>query len=243
MLFTEPTTEGTPTELSIDEVNTRFIFRSYNRAIVGDELCDAVPPGDLIIREDEEADSGIVYVTTTIIDDDNDGIPSEDEYGPGGLTDPRDTDLDSIPDYLDEDDDNDNVRTISELQDDLDEDGDGDPLTNMLDTDGDTIPNYLDDDDDGDGIPTRLEDETVAQNPRNSENSEINVLGENVFRYLSTEFDTPFDDSGYRFNYYTRYVTTSFVIETTSLGPVSAEVINFGTFENNFIIDNEPEED
>lgn len=62
----------------------------------------------------------------------------------------QDTDGDGIPDYLDEDDDNDNVLTIDEL---ADPNGNGVP-EDALDTDGDGIPNYLDVDDDGDGILT-----------------------------------------------------------------------------------------
>ncbi len=74
-------------------------------------------PSDLTIREDYEAGSGDVYITTTIVDDDNDGVPNEDE--------------DRLPrmvfrsikilmemvslDYLDIDDDGDNVLTEDEL--------------------------------------------------------------------------------------------------------------------------------
>jgi predicted outer membrane repeat protein len=68
-------------------------------------------------------------------DDDNDGIPSEDEKG-------RDSDGDGIPDYKDTDDDNDTVPTEDEKSGDLD---------------GDGIPDYLDRDDDGDGVNTDVE--------------------------------------------------------------------------------------
>ena len=50
-----------------------------------------------------------------------------------------DTDGDTIPNYLDADDDNDGVLTKNE-----DANGDGDPTND--DTDGDGIPDYLDTD-------------------------------------------------------------------------------------------------
>ncbi len=73
------------------------------------------------------------------IDHDGDGIMSIDEdlNGNGYLLDDN-TDGDSLPDYLDGDDDNDGTLTINEY----DEDGDGIPD----DSDGDGIPDYLDND-------------------------------------------------------------------------------------------------
>lgn len=66
----------------------------------------------------------------------------------------QDTDSDGIPDYLDVDDDGDNVETDIEL-----ENPDNDPVNadGDRDTDEDGIPNYLDYDDDNDEVPTRLE--------------------------------------------------------------------------------------
>jgi len=68
---------------------------------------------------------------------DNDGVPNEleDVNGNGFLTD-DDTDMDGIPNYLDDDDDGDGILTIDE-----DTNGDGDPTND--DDDGDGIPNYL----------------------------------------------------------------------------------------------------
>lgn len=239
--FTLPTTA----ELPINNTTTRFIFRSYNRAIVGDELCDIIPSGDLSIIEDYYATSGTVYITSTIVDDDGDGIPSEDEYGPGGINNPKHSDDDSIPDYLDEDDDNDNIKTSIEISSVNDDnlDGDDDPLTNPTDTDGDGIPNYLDDDDDGDGILTRLEDITVNKNPRAQDNIVVNTEGIDVYRYLYNHPDAmePFEDSGYIFNYYTRSISVNFGIEHVGLDIINSTYIEFGTFEDSFVIDNEPE--
>lgn len=228
--------------LTIDESTVRFNYRTYNVDPDG-SLCDVIGNPDLVVKEDYEADSGTVQVTVTVEDDDNDGISSEDEYGPGGISDPQDWDLDGIPDYLDEDDDNDNVETIHEL-DDIDADGDDNPFTEPLDTDGDGIADYLDDDDDNDGIPTRLEDISVDKNPRDPENFVI-IEGIDVYRYLSNHPDAmqAFDDSGFIFNYYTRSVTTHFEILNAGLEIINSTYIDFGIFENSFEINNEPEED
>ena len=222
---------------------SRFIYRSYNRALTSDDICSILPPSDLIIRDDDEAESGNVMVTFTFVDDDNDDIPSELEYGPGGIENPQDSDSDGIPDYLDQDDDNDNVLTRLELQDDLDEDGDGDPLTNPLNTDGDMYPNYLDADDDGDGTPTRLEDETESQNPRDQDNVFIDSGGMEIYRYLTNEATTEYGDSGLIFNTYSRSATTRFEIFDVDLGIINTTYIDLGTFEDSFDISNEPEED
>lgn len=92
-------------------------------------------------------------------DDDNDGIPTASENPPD-----QDTDSDGIPDYRDDDDDGDGRPTREE---DLNEDGDGDPSTNPTDLDEDGIPDYLDPDDqggptgdlDGDGLTNEREGE------------------------------------------------------------------------------------
>lgn len=82
-------------------------------------------------------------------DDDADGVPNffEDFNGDGDLTN-DDTDGDTIPNYLDDDDDGDGVLTIDEAK-----DMDGNPI----DTDGDGDVDYLDFDDDGDGVFTAFE--------------------------------------------------------------------------------------
>jgi FKBP-type peptidyl-prolyl cis-trans isomerase FkpA len=77
---------------------------------------------------------------TEINDHENDGVPSyiEDRNNNQDTLD-DDTDGDSLPDYIDSDDDGDGVLTRNE---DINEDGD--PTND--DTDGDGIPNYLDED-------------------------------------------------------------------------------------------------
>jgi hypothetical protein len=232
LLFTTPTTEGTPTELEIDQTNTRFIFRSYNRAIENDELCDVVASGDLSIIEDFEADSGTVFITTTIEDDDGDGLSNEDE-GLTGLPDEdgiymdsQDSDMDGIPDYLDQDDDNDNVNTINELDDD-NIDGDNNPLTTPLDTDSDGIPDYLDTDDDGDDVLTRLEDEDGDLNPINDRSDNNGVQ---IAHYLNALETINYGDPGVSDNnQYTRTVTTHFLVTDIDIEILRATEVDFGT--------------
>ncbi|MBU2927251.1 hypothetical protein [Winogradskyella psychrotolerans] len=232
-LFTSATTVDVPEELTIDEDDVRFIYRTYNRELDEDDMCAIITPYDLTIIDDYEAGSGDVYITSTIVDDDNDGVPSISEYGPGGIDDPQDTDNDGIPDYLDIDDDGDNVLTENEL-DELDEDGDDDPLTNPLNTDAnhptnsDDLPDYLDPDDDGDLIPTRLEDANGENGPNDDR---VTVNGVLVLLYLNSAEDTAyeFDDYDAFENAYTRTVTTNFIIKDTDLTIFRSTEIDFGT--------------
>lgn len=238
-LFTSATTLDVPTQLTINASTTRFIYRTYNRTLTASDICAVIPPANLTIREDYEALSGDVYITSTIVDDDNDGVPSVIEYGPGGIDNPQDTDGDGIPDYLDIDDDGDNVLTKNEL-DELDEDGDDDPLTNPLDTDGDGIPNYLDDDDDGDGVLTRLEDANGLNGPGDDR---IAVNGVLVQLYLNPLEDTAYDFEDYDAfeNKYSRTVTTKFTINNTDLTIFRSTEIDLGTLTT--VIEDYPEED
>jgi hypothetical protein len=110
--------------------------------------------------------SGEAAFTITLVEDDNDGIPAEfeDDNSDGDfnhLTNPLDTDGDGLPNYLDPDDDNDNVLTSSEMVNfDITLTN---PFENTLDTDNDGIPNYLDNNDDGDTVLT-INEENFSQN-------------------------------------------------------------------------------
>lgn len=240
--FTTATPEGMPVELTINGSSIRLNYRSYNRAVVSGELCEVIPPANLNILEDYETESGKVFVTVVAVDDDEDGIPSIDEdlNGNGDLED-DDFDGDDIPNYKDKDDDNDNVRTIEEI-DDLNEDGDDNPLTNPLDTDGDTIPDFLDTDDDGDGTLTRLEDQDCDTNPTNDRVvNPDGSLGLPFFLepnenadYMCTEFIT---------NTFKRTILTSFFVQNVNLGPINATEFDLGTYNNSFEIDSESEND
>jgi len=146
----------------LNDSNT-FNYRTYS-ADPANFFCEDVPPSNIEITSDQESTTGTATFTITLEEDDNDGIPAEDEdlNGDGDLTN-DDTDGDGIPNYLDADDDGDNVLTKDE-DDDLD--GDGNPFTEPLNTDidstqfPDTDPDYLDPDDDGDGAQPFLQQHT-----------------------------------------------------------------------------------
>ncbi len=231
LLFTIPTPVDNPFVFDINATTVRFIYRTYNRAIENDELCDVVPPADLTIVEDYEAPTGTVEVTVTVEDDDNDGVPTEfegrgelDENGEYGNA--LDTDGDLIPDYLDQDDDNDNVMTSSEID---TSDGDNDPTTNPKDTDGDGTADYLDVDDDGDGVLTIEEDEDGDQNP-------LDDLGNNADGDLVPHFRNTLEMTNYGSpgvidlseNKYTRTVNTSFLVKDVDLQILRATEVDFG---------------
>lgn len=246
--FINPTPNDTPTTFTIDGSTNRFIYRTYNRDIVNSgnnrELCNAVIPSDLIIQESYEALGGTAFVTTTIIDDDNDGIPSENEGRGdadenGDFPNAIDTDGDGVPNYQDQDDDNDNVMTSDE---DENLDGDDNPFTDALDTDGDGTPNYLDTDDDGDLILTIEEDENGDKNPRNDMSIDSN--GIDLPHYLNDEATTLYESPGIVLtNSFTRVVTSTISIINFNLEIISGDEIDFGTLTNTIIFQQEFEED
>ncbi len=224
----------TETSLGINGSTVRFNYRTYNINPDG-LLCDDLSNPDLVIRENYEADSGTVYITSTVVDDDNDGIPSADEYGPGGLANPQDSDGDGIPDYLDEDDDNDNVKTRNEII----VSAGNDPPYIIIDTDGDGTPDYLDQDDDGDGVDTILEDANGINGP--FDDTIINSEGLVVKRYLSTEATDPFPNPGRISNTFRRVVTTVFRIENVELEILRSTQVDFGTFISTLDVTTSPE--
>lgn len=149
-------TREQPVSVTLSGENV-IIYRTYDGAIPNNYFCQSVPPATPRVLQEYRSVGGSLVITTNIIynsrngvaDHDGDGIPSLEE----GMADQRDTDGDGIPDYLDIDDDGDNVRTSVEIA----NVGDSPVANGYKDTDGDGIPNYLDPDDDGDDVPTRLE--------------------------------------------------------------------------------------
>lgn len=94
----------------------------------------------------------------TLADSDADGVfDSHEDINYNGNINDDDSDYDTIPNYLDNDDDNDGVLTIYETP---DQDGDGNPV-DAQDTDGDGAPDYLDVDDDGDLVNTEFENLSI----------------------------------------------------------------------------------
>ena len=128
-----------------------------------------------------EDGSCIVVSKCSAPDEDKDGISDEHE----GRASNRDTDGDTVPDYLDDDSDGDTIPDSVEANNGgcsgtAPDDADYDLIPNYLDTDsdnngildsaeagadpakpvdsdGDTVPDYLDDDNDGDGLSDDLE--------------------------------------------------------------------------------------
>lgn len=166
---------------SSNKVNYRRLASSVN----GDDyFCQPVPPSQpTVVEEFVSTTGGVVEFTITResgnnVDTDGDGIPDiqerqRDENGNfvGSIFD-YDSDGDGIPNFLDIDDDNDNVLTRVENTEKPEfnrviENG-------IIDTDGDGVPNYLDEDDDGDGVLTRYEDLNALDNGTPPDQSDLN---------------------------------------------------------------------
>jgi len=196
--------------------NHSFRYRSYASSTEG-IFCNDVPPDNIQITEDYTS-SGDFTFFVTLIEDDNDGIPAylEDLNGNGDLND-DDTDGDGIPNYMDIDDDGDNVLTTSEGV--TFEEGMtlAELEANALDTDGDGIPNYRDADDDGDGTNT-IDEENVTQD-NNPTNDVTNPdAGPD---YLNDEVSTSVVATAYRIH----TVYDTFVITLVAYG------LDFGSFQ------------
>ncbi len=212
------------TTRTINGTSNTFNYRSY-ADLVSNLFCNDIPPSDIIITNDLESTSGTIVITTKLTEDDNDGILAalEDINGNGDLND-DDTDGDGIPNYLDIDDDGDNILTRDEKPD-PNKTG---TLNDAQDTDGDGIPDYLDADDDGDGTLTHDEENySQDQNPANDvTNSDVGP------DYLNPEVFSLVPATAYReHTIYQTYVIT-LVINNISLPNLSQDVFDFGTLNN-----------
>jgi len=213
---TDPTT-------ALSTTNT-FNYRSYS----GDPsaiFCNSLPPSSPVILSNYTATEGTVLFTTTLIEDDNDGIPAnlEDINNDGNLTN-DDTDNDGIPNYLDSDDDGDNVPTANEKP---DPNSDGD-ISDAQDTDGDSIPDYLDSDDDGDGIITRYEDTNNDNDPTTDITDP--VIGQD---YLNDQVTTQTINDIYRDHTKTQNYTCKITIQDATL--IHSTTFERLIYDNNFI--------
>ncbi|MCK8524101.1 hypothetical protein M0D21_21160 [Aquimarina sp. D1M17] len=173
--YSETTVTPTPITINLDNTTNSLIYRQFSATITADYYCSNIPPADILVNEELVGASGIAEIFNEIIqEDDNDGVPAEDEdiNGNGNLED-DDTDGDGIPNYKDQDDDNDNILTSVELPNNIPDNDD------PRDSDGDQIPDYLDDDDDNDDKLTRNEDSDANGNPLDDfldENNRITPL-------------------------------------------------------------------
>ena len=116
----------------------------------------------------------VLSVVDCTVDADNDSVPSatEDVNNDTNLAN-DDTDLDGIPNYLDNDDDGDLVLTNVEY---VFSRTNTQTANAILDTDNDGIANYLDNDDDGDGLLTWKEDYDNDGNPGNDDTNSNGTL-------------------------------------------------------------------
>ena len=122
-----------------------------------------------VVTYTNDVTSAIYYAVQDVVFDidesddcDQDGLTNTEEDATNNL----DTDNDNIPNYLDNDDDDDSIPTNIEAV--VITKTTSDILT-YLDTDGDQVPNYLDNDEDCDGILTINEDYDGDNNPANDD--------------------------------------------------------------------------
>lgn len=206
-----------------------FNYRTYNNSSLPNGLfCSDVPPAEVKIIQDYESNSTAI-IDVLLTKDDNDGIPAhlEDENLDNDndpSTNPTDTDGDGIPNYLDVDDDGDNVLTKDEKP---DPNNDG-FLDDAQDTDGDGTPDYLDNDDDGDGVLTRDEEtDTQDQNPRNDESD--STVGPD---YLNENIAIAVPASAYRTHNVVLDYLITMKITGISLEILSQDELDFGILED-----------
>ena len=169
--------------------SNEIIYRTYDGTVPNDYFCGVIPPSSPKVIEEFKSVGGTVVISTIVRDEtdhDKDGILSVDE-GMNEANGGRDTDEDGIPDYLDLDDDGDNVKTSIEIA----SAGDDPTADGYRDSDGDGIPNYLDSDDDEDGVPTKMEVTQANQDPA----SNFNEGG--IPKYLDLFSTDSFDEADF----------------------------------------------
>ncbi len=217
-----PETNGEEKSLIINGSNKKFNYRTYDGDPEGELICQDIPGSTVNIINDYPAESGAqAKFTSTFVDDDNDGIPSElEDLNANGNLEDDDSDGDGIPNYIDEDDDNDNVPTINENPD-VNDDGN---IDDAQDTDNDGTPDYLDTDDDGDGTLTRNEDENLDTNPRND------ISANNIARYLDSAIADEFVQNTFIENNYKRTVSVKVEVLNANLDILNTDKIEFGTY-------------
>ncbi len=200
-------------------------YRTYSNSQLPSNLfCNDIPPSDINIINDYSS-SCQAEISTTLTEDDNDGIPAEleDENLDGDnnpATNPTDTDGDGLPDYLDADDDGDNVLTKDENP---DPNGDGN-LSDAQDTDDNGIPDYLEKDDDGDGIDTRDEEnDSQDQNPTNDiTNSDVGP------DYLNKDVATSVTATAYRAHTISKTYLVTLTLTGIDIEILSQDILDFG---------------
>lgn len=198
------TEEGTTT-IPINATN-QIIYRVFDGEVRSNYFCNEIPPvAPRVTEEYRSTTGGEVVITTTLTtatDHDGDGVLSNNE----GMAQERDTDGDGIPDYLDIDDDGDNILTRVEIEVEAEN-----TVNDYPDSDNDGTPDYLDADDDNDGVPTRNEDWNQNLNPADDRNNE------GIPHYLNPEITDSFSVTASRENTISRSFRYLLTIENLTL--------------------------
>ena len=63
----EPTAEGIPTVINIDNSTYRVVYRFYNGTVATDNICNTIPPATPVPTDQWTATSGKIEITTTTI--------------------------------------------------------------------------------------------------------------------------------------------------------------------------------
>ena len=219
---------------------TPLIYRTYrNTELPNDLFCSVVQNSEVEITNNDESTSGSALLRTVLIEDDNDGIPAEleDLNGNGDLED-DDTDGDGLPNYIDADDDGDNVLTADEIT--LNDNGVfaiDDTLNTDADhpTNSDTIPDYLDNDDDGDGVLTINEEkDSPDSNPRNDTTTDAITL-EVTPDYLNADETTETLATAYRKHTIIQTYTATLTLFDFDLELISIDEFFFGNLDNSVL--------
>jgi hypothetical protein len=196
-----------------------FNYRTYNNETLPSDLfCSDIPNSEVVITQDYESTSGKADITTILTEDDNDTVPSVLDVDPDKND---DTDGDGLLNFIDADDDGDNILTKDENP---DPNGDGN-LSDAQDTDDDGIPDYLDDDDDGDGVKTRDEEnDSQDQNPANDiTNSEVGP------DYLNKDVTNTVPATAYREHSISRTFVIRLILRDIDIEILAADEYDFGT--------------
>ncbi|WZL88799.1 hypothetical protein VS868_14500 [Salinimicrobium sp. 3283s] len=175
--------------IALNGTTNEIVYRVFDGEVTGNYFCNEIPPvSPKVVREFKSTTGGEVIITSTIAnatDHDGDGIPSASE----GMDANLDTDGDGIPNYLDIDDDGDNILTRIERQVEAEN-----SVNSYPDSDNDGIPDYLDADDDNDGVPTRNEDWNLNLNPADDQDED------GLPYYLNPDIIDSFEVEGSREN-------------------------------------------
>ncbi|SDS27173.1 hypothetical protein SAMN04515667_1798 [Formosa sp. Hel1_31_208] len=213
--------------------NNAFNYRTYSAA--PDPLlvfCNDIPSASIDILSDAESTSGTATITTVLVEDDNDGIPAEfegrgEQAEDGTYPDAIDTDNDGIPNYLDVDDDGDNVLTTAENPNYTEDFG----LIDAQDTDNDGTPDYLDTDDDNDGVATRDEESINADNNPLNDVTEPDIGAD----YLNDNISITVPATAFIAHPINQVYTISILVENIQLPNLTQDNFDFGTLDDTSI--------